>query len=261
MKVLFLGDIISKIGRRALRISLPGLQERTGADLTIGNVENAAGLFGITEKVIGEITSAGVNAMTGGNHIWDKREGIPLLDTRDDLIRPANYPPGLPGRGYLVHEIAGRKVCIINIQGRTFMTPIDCPFRGIDRILGEIDPDIRIIIVDFHAEATSEKIAMGFYLDGRVSALIGTHTHVPTADERLLPEGTAYISDVGMVGPRDSVIGAKKKQVIDRFLYAIPQRLEVAGGPALIDAVLVTINDDTGRAEDIRRIREEIEEV
>lgn len=260
MKVLFLGDVISKIGRRALRVSLPGLQERTGADLTIGNVENAAGLFGITEKVIGEISTAGVDAMTGGNHIWDKREGIPLLDTRDDLIRPANYPPGLPGRGYLVREVDGKKVCIINIQGRTFMTPIDCPFRAVDRILGEIDPDIKIVIVDFHAEATSEKVAMGYYLDGRVSALLGTHTHVPTADERLLPGGTAYISDVGMVGPKDSVIGAKKKQVIERFLYAIPQRLEVAGGLAVVDAVLVTINDDTGNAEDIRRIREEIEE-
>ena len=229
MKLLFLGDIISKIGRRALKIALPGLQETTGADLTIGNVENSAGLFGITERVIGEITSAGVEAMTGGNHIWDKREGIPLLDSRDDLVRPANYPPGLPGRGHLVREVAGRKVCLINIQGRTFMTPIDCPFRGVDRILEEVGSDIKIIIVDFHAEATSEKVAMGYYLDGRVSALIGTHTHVPTADGRVLPGGTAYITDVGMVGPRDSVIGVKKKQVIDRFLYAIPQRLEVEG--------------------------------
>ncbi len=261
MKVLFLGDIISKIGRRALRIALPSLRERTGADLTVGNVENAAGLFGITEKVIGEIASAGVEVMTGGNHIWDKREGIQLLDTNDDLLRPANYPPGLPGRGYLVRETAGRKICLINLQGRTFMTPIDCPFRGVDRILEEIDPDIKIIIVDFHAEATSEKVAMGYYLDGRVSALIGTHTHVPTADERLLPGGTAYITDVGMVGPRDSIIGVKKKQVIDRFLYAIPQRLEVEGGPAVVDAVLIKINDDTGRAEEISRMREEIEEV
>jgi metallophosphoesterase (TIGR00282 family) len=261
MKVLFLGDIISKIGRRTLKASLQELRDRTGADLVIANVENAAGLFGITEKVISEIKSAGVDIMTGGNHIWDKREGIPVLEARDDIIRPANYPPGLPGRGHIVRDISGNTLCIINIQGRTFMTPIDCPFRGIDSILEEIDRDTKMIIVDFHAEATSEKVAMGYYLDGRVSALVGTHTHVPTADERLLPDGTAYITDVGMVGPRDSVIGVKKEQVIDRFLYAIPQRLEVEGGPAIVDAVLITINDETGRAEEIRRMREEIEEV
>lgn len=260
MKILFLGDIISKIGRRALKEALAELKERTGAALVIGNVENAAGLFGITEKVIGEISSAGVDVMTGGNHIWDKREGIPLLDERDDLIRPANYPPGVPGRGHLVREISGERVCVINIQGRTFMTPIDCPFRSVSRILQDLDPDIRTIIVDFHAEATSEKIAMGYYLDGRVSAVIGTHTHVPTADERILPEGTAYITDVGMVGPRDSIIGVKKKQVIDRFLYAIPQRLEVEGGPAVIDAVLISVDGESGHAEEIRRLREINEE-
>jgi len=261
MKILILGDIISKTGRKALKESLPALRERTGAGLVIGNVENAAGLFGITEKVITAITSAGVDVMTSGNHVWDKREGFPLLETRDDLLRPANYPDGVPGRGFLVRRVSGTDVCVINIQGRTFMTPIDCPFRRISGILSEIPPGTKVVIVDFHAEATSEKLAMGFFLDGRVSALVGTHTHVQTADERILEGGTAYITDVGMVGPRDSIIGVRKEQVIDRFLYAIPQRLQVESGAMLLNAVLVDVDESTGRARSIERIGEEIEEV
>ena len=260
MKILILGDIISKPGRKVLRRALPALRERTGADLVIGNVENAAGLFGVTEKVIEAIKASGVDIMTSGNHVWDKREGYPLLEIRDDLLRPANYPDGVPGRGSLVRSVSGVNVCVINIQGRTFMTPIDCPFRRVSRILSELPSDVRIVIVDFHAEATSEKLAMGFFLDGRVTAVAGTHTHVQTSDERILPEGTAYITDVGMVGPRDSIIGVKKEQVIDRFLYGTPQRLQVAGGTALLGALLVDIDEETGRARGIERICEEIEE-
>jgi metallophosphoesterase (TIGR00282 family) len=261
MNVLFLGDIISKTGRRALKASLDDLKRRTGSDLVIGNVENAAGLFGITKKVIDEISASGVDVMTSGNHVWDKREGIALLDSRNDIIRPANYPEGVPGRGFLLRQIDGTEVCIINIQGRTFMLPIDCPFRRVSAILSDISPSIRVIIVDLHAEATSEKLAMGFFLAGRVSAVVGTHTHVPTADERILAGGTAYISDVGMVGPRDSIIGVKKKQVIDRFIYGIPQRLQVESGAVTIDSVLIDIDEASGRARSIRRIHEEIGEV
>jgi metallophosphoesterase (TIGR00282 family) len=260
MKVLFLGDIISKTGRSAIKASLGALKLRTGADLVIGNVENAAGLFGVTEKVIEEITGAGVDIMTSGNHVWDKREGIPLLNSRDDLLRPANYPAGVPGKGYLVRDVGGVETCVINIQGRTFMLPIDCPFRSISAILLELPKRIKVVIVDFHAEATSEKLAMGFYVDGRVSAVIGTHTHVPTADNRVLPQGTAYITDVGMVGPRDSIIGVKKEQVIERFLFGIPQRLQVEGGVSVIDAVLIDIDEGTGRARAIQRVRDEIGE-
>jgi metallophosphoesterase (TIGR00282 family) len=260
MRILILGDIISKSGRRALKEALPALRERSGAELVIGNVENAAGLFGITEKVIEAIKTAGVDVLTSGNHVWDKREGFPLLEMRDDLLRPANYPDGVPGRGSLVWNVSGVDVCIINIQGRTFMMPIDCPFRRVSRILAELPPSVKVVIVDFHAEATSEKLAMGFFLDGRVSVLVGTHTHVQTADERILPDGTGYITDVGMVGPRDSIIGVKKEQVIDRFLYGIPQRLQVESGTALLNAVIVDVDEETGRARSIERISEEIEE-
>lgn len=261
MRILVLGDIISKSGRKTLKRALPDLKERCGAELVIGNVENAAGLFGITEKVLEAIKATGVDVMTSGNHVWDKREGYPLLDNRDDLLRPANYPDGVPGRGFLVRNVSGTDVCIINIQGRTFMTPIDCPFRSVSRALADKPPHVKVTIVDFHAEATSEKLAMGFFLDGRVSALVGTHTHVQTADERILPGGTAYITDLGMVGPRDSIIGVKKEQVIDRFLYGIPQRLQVQSGTAVLNAVLVDIDGETGRARSIERIREEVEEV
>lgn len=260
MKILVLGDIISKTGRKALKKALPSLRERSGAELVIGNVENAAGLFGITEKVIDAIKATGVDILTSGNHVWDKREGYPLLETRDDLLRPANYPDGAPGRGFLVRNISGTDVCIINIQGRTFMTPIDCPFRRVSRILSELPPGVKVVIVDFHAEATSEKLAMGFFLDGRISAIVGTHTHVQTADDRLLPEGTAYITDVGMVGPRDSIIGVKKDQVIDRFLFGIPQRLQVESGTSILNAVLLDVEEKTGRARTIERISLEIEE-
>ncbi len=260
MRILFLGDIISKVGRRAVSSVLHGLKERMAVDVCIGNVENAAGLFGITEKVIDEISASGVDIMTSGNHVWDKREGVGLLDLREDLLRPANYPPGVPGRGFLIKDIEGCRVGVVNLQGRTFMIPIDCPFRSADVILSEMPSDVKVVIVDFHAEATSEKLAMGFHLDGRVSAVIGTHTHVPTADERILPKGTAYITDVGMVGPVNSVIGVKKEQIINRFLFQVPTRFKVANEAPCINALLIEIDGGTGYATDVKRITEEIEE-
>lgn len=259
MRVLFLGDVISKVGRKALSSGLAGLKGRLGVDLCIGNVENAAGIFGITQKVIEEISASGVDLMTSGNHIWDKREGVPLLESRADLIRPANYPPGLPGNGYTVRAIRGTPIAAINLQGRTFMIPIDCPFRCADAILSQLPQDVKVILVDFHAEATSEKQALGFYLDGRVSAVVGTHTHVQTSDERLLPKGTAFITDVGMVGPFDSVIGVRQEQVIDRFIHGLPVRFEVASDRPCIDGLVVDIDDSTGRAHGVTRIREEVD--
>jgi metallophosphoesterase (TIGR00282 family) len=259
MRILFLGDIISRSGRKALAAGLRELRERLAIDLCIGNVENAAGIFGVTQKVIDEIASFGVDLMTSGNHIWDKREGIALLDARDDVLRPANYPPGVPGRGFTVREINRTPISVINLQGRTFMVPIDCPFRCVDAILSEIPPSVKIILIDIHAEATSEKQALGAYLDGRVSAVVGTHTHVQTADERILPNGTAFITDVGMVGPVDSVIGVRKEQVIERFMRALPVRFEVASGDALIGGLMVDIDEATGRARDLLRVLEKIE--
>jgi metallophosphoesterase (TIGR00282 family) len=259
MRILFLGDIIAKSGRKALAMGLAPLKARLAVDLCIGNVENAAGIFGITQKVIDEIGAAGVDVMTSGNHVWDKREGLVLLDSRENLLRPANYPPGVPGRGFVVRELGGTPFAVMNLQGRTFMTPIDCPFRSADAILGEIPPGVKIVLVDFHAEATSEKQALAAYLDGRVSAVVGTHTHVQTADERVLPGGTGFITDLGMVGPIDSVIGVRKEQVIERFMRALPVRFEVSDGAACIGGLLVDVDDATGLAREVLRVRERIE--
>jgi len=255
MRILFIGDIISKPGRKVLKEHLPQIIEERGVDLCIGNVENSAGIFGITQKVVDEIKESGIDIMTSGNHIWDKREGVRLLDERNDILRPANYPPGAPGKGLLITEVKGVEIAVLNLQGRTFMIPIDCPFRKADEILGGISSDVLIRVVDFHAEATSEKIAFGYYLDGRVSAVIGTHTHVQTADERILPGGTAYITDVGMTGPVDSVIGVKKEQILKRFLTGMPERMSVASGSRMINAVIVDVNEKSGKAEGIERLK------
>jgi metallophosphoesterase (TIGR00282 family) len=260
MKVLFLGDIISRVGRRALAAGLGPLRERLDVDFCIGNVENAAGIFGITERVIAEISASGVDFLTSGNHVWDKREGIPLLESRADLVRPANYPPGVPGRGFAIAKARGVPVGVINLLGRVFMAPpVDCPFRAADAIIPVIARETAVILVDFHAEATSEKQAMGYYLDGRVSAVAGTHTHVQTADEQILSGGTGYITDIGMVGPTGSIIGVKREQVIDRFLHGIPVRFEVANEKPRIDAFLVDIDETTGRARSVMRIQQEVE--
>ncbi len=260
MRILVIGDVLSKTGRLALKNGLPQLKETLGVDFCTANVENGAGMFGVTRKVVEEIRASGVDAMTSGNHIWDKREGISLLDEFNDMLRPANYPPGVPGRGWRVFNAGQTKVCVINLQGRTFMPDIDCPFRTADRVLSEIDPGIRIKIVDFHAEATSEKLALAYYLDGRVSILAGSHTHVPTADERIFPGGTAYQTDVGMAGPFNSVIGVQPEQVIERFLKGINVRFQVGGDTPVIQGMLVDLNDSTGMAVNVERVHHPVDE-
>jgi len=255
MKVLFVGDIIGRPGRTALRAHLHKLIDRYKLDLVIVNGENSAGGFGINEKSATELFDMGVHVITSGNHIWDKKEAVPYLDKEDRVLRPFNYPAGTPGRGSLLYPVGGRTVAVLNLQGRIFMPYIDCPFRAADREIERLSKETNIIIVDVHAEATSEKIALGHYLDGRVSALIGTHTHVQTADEKILPKGTAYITDVGMTGPENSTIGVKNEQVLERFLYQIPTRFEVAKGPTVLCAVVVDINDDSGRATAIQRLQ------
>ena len=260
MKILFIGDIMARTGRSAVAEALPGLKKRLGCDLCIANVENAAGIFGVTERVVEEIKESGVDIMTSGNHIWDKREGVALLDMRQDLLRPANYPPSVPGRGCVITDVGQTPVAVMNLQGRTYMPVTDCPFRKADELIAEMDPDVQIIIVDFHAEATSEKVCIGYYLDGRVSAVIGTHTHVQTADERILPRGTAYITDVGMAGGCESVIGVRKEEVIKRFLGGIPVRLRESRDRPCIGALAVDIDEESGTARSVERIFEETEE-
>lgn len=260
MKVLFIGDIIGKAGRRALREGLSGLVDRFNIDFVIANVENAAGGFGITEEVCEEILSMGVNVMTSGNHIWDKKESIQYIIKERRLLRPANYPDGVPGYSSIVTETnTGEKIAILNISGRVFMQPLDCPFRTALSDIPPLKKETNVIIIDFHAEATSEKSAFAWFLDGEVSAVIGTHTHVQTADERILPNGTAFITDVGMTGPINSVIGIKKDLIINRFLTQVPIKFETAKGPSLISCVVINIDSDTGRAQDIKRLQIQIQ--
>lgn len=251
--VLFLGDIIGRPGRRVLKRYLPQLRQKYSPSLIIANGENAAGGVGITIEVCQELLTR-VHVLTSGNHIWDKKEAIAYLDKEPRLLRPANYPPQNPGKGgYIFKDSLGRKIGILNLQGRVFMEPIDCPFRIADEELEKIKALTPVVIVDFHAEATSEKQAMGWYLDGRVSAVIGTHTHVSTADERILPLGTAFITDVGMVGGYNSVIGMRKDQALKRFLTARPQRFEPGKEGILFSAVLVEIQAETGKALSIQK--------
>jgi len=250
-----IGDIIGRPGRQAVKELLPDLRQQYGLSLVIANAENAAGGFGLTSTTAMELLDAGVDVLTSGNHIWAQQEIIPHLDGGMPILRPLNYPPGVPGKGYIINNQA----MVVNLMGRTFMGDVDCPFRAIDQLLTEVKPKPPVIIVDFHAEATSEKVAMGRYLDGRVSAVLGTHTHVETTDSQLLPHGTAYITDIGMTGPIDSVIGMETKTVIQRFLTGIPHRLSVAKGKTMFNAVLVRVDEDNGRAISIDRIYREVE--
>jgi len=248
IKILFLGDVIGRPGRKALNRYLPSFKEKHSPSLIIANAENAAGGIGITEEIGQELLSQ-VHVLTSGNHIWDKKEALSYLEKEPRLLRPANYPPQNPGRGsYILKDDNGVKVGILNLQGRVFMEPIDCPFRTADEELKKLNKITSSIIVDFHAEATSEKQALGWYLDGKVSAVIGTHTHVPTADERLLSHGTAYITDVGMVGGYNSVIGIRKDQALKRFLTSRPQRFEPGKEGLVLSSVLVEIDAQTGKA-------------
>lgn len=257
MIVLFLGDVFGKPGRLILERKLQGIIKENNVDIVIANGENAAGGIGISPEICEILLNMGINILTSGNHIYKKREIYDYIAREPRLLKPANYPPGTPGKGYYIipdRKINGSKIAVVNICGRVFIENLDCPFRCMDKILDKIKKEAQVIIVDFHAEVTSEKVAMGWYLDGRVSALIGTHTHVQTADERILPGGTAYITDVGMVGPRDSVIGVKKENIIERFLRLMPQKFIVAKGDYLINAVLVDIDEKSGWANDIKRI-------
>lgn len=251
MRILAIGDIIGKPGREAIRELLPSLRHEYRIDLIIGNGENVAGGIGITPSTARELFDSGIDVITTGNHVWAHKEINPYLDGSLAIIRPLNYPPGTPGRGYLSRD----GVLVVNLIGRTFMGNFDCPFRAMDQLLAKLEGKSTIIIVDFHAEATSEKVAMGWYLNGRVSAVLGTHTHVGTIDTRILPGGTAYVTDIGMVGPMDSVIGDDPDSVINRFLTQIPRRLSVGSGTVTFNAILVEVSEETGEAIDIRRIQ------
>ena len=255
MRILFVGDVIGKPGRRVLARLLPRLVDERRTDYVVVNVENAAGGFGVTPDVLSELAELPIDCMTTGNHVWDKKEAAALLELEPRLLRPANYPAGNPGRGLHVGETSGGvRVATINLEGQVFMRQLDSPFRAADALLGGLDPDVRVILVDFHAEATSEKQALGRHLDGRVSAVVGTHTHVPTADERVLPGGTAFLTDAGMTGPYDGVIGFRADRVLERFLLQTPTSFEVAKRDVRLAGALIDVDESTGRATAIERL-------
>lgn len=259
LHILFIGDIVGKPGRKAVQELLPILKERQRIDLVVANGENASGGIGISPKEADELLNAGVHVLTSGNHIWKKKEIFSYIQQNPDLLRPANYPDGAPGQGFVIKETpGGYRVGIINLLGRTFMEAVDCPFRKASEIREVLAEQTPILLVDFHAEATSEKAAMGFFLDGKVSAVLGTHTHIQTSDERILPQGTAYLTDVGMTGPADSVIGVKKELAIERFLTQMPKKFEVAKKSLVLEGAIVSVDTGTGKAVGITRIRERL---
>jgi hypothetical protein len=255
MKLLFVGDVIGKPGRQAVQRLLPGLVDRLRADYVVVNVENLAGGFGVTPEVLAELDDLPIDCMTSGNHIWDKKEGVEVLEHEPRLLRPANYPDGNPGRGlHLGETAAGIPVATINLEGQVFMKNVDSPFTVSDRLLRELPAGVKVVMVDFHAEATSEKQALAFHLDGRVSAVLGTHTHVPTADERVLAGGTALVTDVGMTGPYDSIIGFRADKVLERFRKQTPVGFEVAKRDVRLAAALVDVDETTGKARSVERL-------
>ncbi len=255
MLILAIGDVIGKPGRQALNIFLPQIKQEYGIDLTIVNAENSAHGIGVTPETAEELLKAGADVLTSGNHVWAHKTILPCLDSQMPLIRPLNYPPGVPGRGYVVKN----GVLVVNLIGRTFMDHYDCPFRTMDALLAQLENKPPVIIVDFHAEATSEKMALGRYLDGRVSAVLGTHTHVGTIDARILPKGTAYVTDIGMTGPVDSIIGDDPENVLKRFLTQLPYHLSAGIGKTILNALLIRVDDITGKATWIERIQRETE--
>ncbi len=253
MNILFIGDIFGSPGRRMVADHLEDIAKTNSIDLTIANAENSAGGFGITPSIAEDLFALGIDVITTGNHVWDKRDIFDYLGRQPRLLRPANYPEA-PGQGVIAIKARNGVECaVLNLQGRTFMTPIDCPFRAADRILAGLAPTIKVKFVDFHAEVTSEKVAMGWYLDGRVSAVVGTHTHVPTADTRILPGGTAYQTDCGMTGPYGSVIGVETTTILQKFLTGLPVRMEAAKQSPELHAVIVDVDEETGRARAVRR--------
>jgi hypothetical protein len=251
VRILFVGDVVGRPGREAAAALLPGLRRELRVDLAIVNGENAAGGSGLTAVLARELQAAGADVVTNGNHVWDQRSFLTEIDDLDFAIRPLNLPPGNPGRGWIVKD----DVLVANAIGRVFMNAYDDPFRAVDALLDELgDRAPRVRILDWHAEATSEKVAMGWHLDGRFSAVLGSHTHVPTADARVLPGGTAFVSDTGMTGPRDSILGVRTDIILDRFRTMIPKRFEIADGPAVLQSVLVDVDEATGRARSIERV-------
>jgi 2',3'-cyclic-nucleotide 2'-phosphodiesterase len=258
MRVLIIADIFGEPGREAVKKLLPGIKTEEKIDLCIANGENAAGGFGITPKIAEQLFSWGVDIITMGNHVWDRKEVLEIIEDAR-MTRPANYPAGVPGRGWTVITVdKATSVGVVNLSGRVFMGNYDCPFRSAEKIVEELKNKVQIIIVDMHGEITSEKVALGWYLDGRVSAVIGTHTHVPTADERILPGGTAYITDVGLTGSLDSVIGVKKEMIIKRFLTQMPVRFEEATANVVLAGAIIDIDEKTGKAISIKRIKKEM---
>jgi len=262
MRILFVGDIFGKPGREIARRAIPALVDRESLDFVIANVENSAAGFGVTGDIADTILGYGVDAMTTGNHVWDKKEVLDYIDAQPKLLRPANFRPGTPGRGaYVGRTRTGEPVAVINLMGRIFMQPLEDPFAVALKEIEALRAKARVIIVDMHAEATSEKVAMGWHLDGRVTAVFGTHTHVQTADERILPKGTAYLTDVGMTGPHESIIGVTTEAALGRFLTGMPAKFEAASGPGRLNAVIVTADQATGRAAAIERLNLSAEQV
>jgi len=261
MRLLFLGDVVGRPGRRALGAFLPRFGAREGVDFVIANAENASAGKGVDPRSAEELQEAGIDVLTSGNHVWQNREILPYLRETGRLLRPLNYVPGVPGRGWTVRASrrSGVQVGVINLIGRIFMGPADCPFRAVDAVLPEVTREARVILVDMHAEATSEKVAMARYLDGRVSAVVGSHTHVQTADERILPGGTAALTDGGMCGPEDSVIGVRADRAVERFLTQLPVRLDVASGVVLVQGALIDVDETTGLATAIQRVQSRVE--
>lgn len=254
MRILIVGDVVGRTGRRAFDRYTRELKRDRDIDLVIVNGENSAGGRGISRKSLDELYRGGADIVTSGNHIWDNREVYGFIDQEPYLLRPANYPEGAPGRGWCIYPFRNVNVAVINLSGRVFMPEMDCPFQKIEDILSEIGTQADIFILDFHAEATSEKMAMGFYLDGRVQAVVGTHTHIQTGDARILPKGTAYITDLGMVGPWLSVLGVKPEIIIRKFTSCMPARFELAEGPAVYSALLVEIDSGSGKVTSVERI-------
>jgi len=255
MNILMVGDVFGEPGRAAIARLLPRLRREHAIDVCVVNVENAAGGFGVTPPMCRQFLTEGADVMTSGNHIWDKKEIVEYITRENLLLRPANFPAGTPGVGSVTVKAGPHKIAVLNLMGRVFMSAIECPFRTADAIVPELRKETPIILVDAHCEATSESQALGWYLDGRVSAVVGTHRHVQTADERVLPGGTAYITDLGMTGPTDGVIGVDRDLIIQRFLSQMPVRFEPARGPAALHGVVITLDPDTGRASEIRRLR------
>lgn len=259
LRVLMVGDIVGRPGRKAAAALLKNYRKKYALDLIIANGENAAGGNGLNKSCAEELYNAGVDVITMGNHTWDKKEILEFIDHDPTLVRPANYPPDTPGRGSIIYSVDRVKVGVINLSGRVFLPALDCPFRTADALLTQISKETRLVIIDFHAEATSEKIAFGWYMDGRASAVLGTHTHVQTADERILPQGTGYITDVGMTGPRDSVLGIDKDLVVRKFITQMPARFEVAAGVTQFNGIILDICRTTGKTLRIERMNDLIQ--